>query len=384
MINNKGHVLNFGSEPIPENGPLDSSVVNNIFDSLKTSTLRCLNRTRDLSYRLSKFNKALSAENYYLTNVLLQKDIQAKLDSASKTALITGFDPIEDGSAYEQNRLTGQITVAAKNKWSKIVRYKDKDGRNRASKDTYIAFGPTGGILPQPQDSDIYQILDGYSDTFWIADVSPNTQYNLQIQFPTSIKPFIDFIQLVPFPAFSFKLDAVYVTKADGSRVQVVDAVSSNLGILSTHIKPVSWGGTLDIYFTTNSTTGPGVVGISDIEVGLVDYEESNASFIIEVPGFQEIPFSYLDYINLFDVANEIEDQSYKKEEKITVTAYWGPDWTTASATPIPVDRNTLVKQGNLTAINKPAGDKFYLEFSMGKYLGQTPIFRAAKITYKE
>lgn len=379
MINSKGHVLAFDDSPLGENSPLDSIAYNKILDSLKASTLRCVNRTRDIAAKVAKFNKALSAENRYLASLVAQQHLDYG-NLGDKDALITGFDPLISQSSTSVNSLTGQVTIKPLHKWSKVVRYQDRNGRDRASRDISISFGPVGAPVLLPADHDIYSILDGYGDTFWLSDVQDKSQYTIRIQFPASIKPYVDYLSLIPFPAFSFKIDSIYVTKVDGSAIQVVDGTTGYMGVVDTHFKPISWGGSIDINLTAQGS----VIGISDIDIGLADYEDSIATMVYEVPSYQSLAFGSITGIDLSDFnlyGSQIGDGFIKKDQ-IHATAYQFPanvDWSDSGG--IDLSKDTLSGRGSTTFVKTSTTNRFYIKLTMQKFLGQTPIFRSAKIT---
>ena len=380
MVNNKGHVLSFVDSPIGENSPLASTVYNSIIDSLKSSVLRCINRTRDINTAVLKMNTALVAENYYMSSKYRQSQISYSGLPASG-ALITGYDPIVNQSNTSTDTLTGQVTLATVNKWSKVVRYLDQNGRNRASQDISIAFGPTGSTVVQPVDSDIYSMMDGYADTFWLANVTQGSNYTLTIQFPTSIKPYVDYLSIIPFPAFGFSIQSVYITAVNGTQIMVNDPIESDMGIIDVNFAPVSWGGTL----TINLTAQGSVIGISNLDIGLSDYIDGAASFIYEVPAFQPLSFNAITKLDLtdFDLYNPPTDPGYIKTNVITATAFIGVSGFPTGATGDLISKDTINGRG-ITKLSstKTAGSHFYVQFTMQKYLAQTPTFRSAVITY--
>ena len=391
MLNNKGHVLAFDDSPISENSPLDSIAYNKIIDSLKTSTLRCLNRSRDLTSNLSKLNKALSAENAFLMSKI--NDYSIPNVSTAKTALITGYDTVEPGylSNAVQNKLSGQIIIQPLYTWSKVIRYMDKNGRNRASKDISISFGPSDGTVSmQPLDSDIYTILDGYNDSYWLADTVEGQQYTIMIQFPASIKPYVNYLSLIPFPAFGFKLDSVRLLKVDGSYETITTEPSNALGLLDMHFKPISWGGVMEIKVTAQGNT----MGIADLDIGLEDYYQSEgdqtpASFVMQIPGFGTDTIAggiryirYIDNIDLshFNLYGIENDNSFNITDKITATIYSGVSYTGSGGKSIL--EGTFNNGGTRTDLGASTSGNVYIKFTMLKHLGQTPIFNWVTITY--
>lgn len=386
MLNNKGHVLAFDSAPIAENSPLDSVAYNKIIDSLKSSTLRCINRSRDLNTSLAKMNKALSAENLYLASLVGERNLGYSTEA--NTALVTGYDELVYAENADQEYLTGQVTIHPTNKWSKVIRYLDRNGRNRASKDISISIN---GVT-QPLDSDIYTILDGYKDSYWLYETTKGANHTIRIQFPASIKPYVDYLSMVPFPAFGFTINSITVTRTDSTPIQLADLSSKELGILDMHFKPISWGGTIEINLTANSS----VIGIADLDIGLEDYYQGKtpASFVFEVPGFLEKTFSRIEYIDLsmFDLYGIGNDPSYIKTDKIQVYVYHtaGPFDPNATGEKINIDTLSPITINNVTTgkgftnllTTKAVNENFYIKFTMAVHLGQTPIFRAAKIKY--
>jgi hypothetical protein len=374
MLNNKGHVLSFDDSPIAENSPLDSISYNKIIDSLKSSTLRCVNRSRDLTSNLAKMNKALSAENLYLTSLIGSNTLG--YSSEANTAIVTGYDALELSSIYnaKQSTLSGLVTISPTSKWSKVVRNLDRNGRNRASKDISISIN---GVT-QPQDSDIYSMLDGYNDTYWLYDTVGGSDYTITINFPASIKPYVNYLSMIPFPAFGFTINSIYMLSADGTPHPLADMNSREAGILDVHFKPLLFGGTIQISIKAKGS----VIGIADLDIGLEDYYQGTtpASFAFNVTAFKDKTFSMIDSINLDNVFlyNSETDASFIKSDKIKVYAY------SSTGTYNPTASMTEISQNGITelASSKTAGQNFYLKFTMTEHLAQTPIFKSATIKY--
>jgi len=379
MVNNKGHVLAFDDSPIMENSAIDSKAYNKIIDSLKSSTLRCINRSRDLVSKVTKFNKALSAENSNLISMYNQLNFNYS-NLTDKQVLLTGYDTPTNELNISSSSLSGNKFISNTSKWSKVVRYKDNYGRDRASKDISIAFGPTGSVVAQPVNSDIYSILDGYRDTFWLADVTDKATYTLQIQFPTSLKPYVNYLSLVSFPAFGFTIDSVYVTTAKNELVLLNDVVSSELGIVDVQFKPISWGGIIQI----NMTATNDVIGISDLDIGLADYNTADESYIVYDLGLTNEAVASITNINVNDF-KLLGEVNIPYNEYLTITSYIKSTgvWDDTDGKEISKDVLSINDTSKgVHTLDKNAGEHLFLKLTLKKYLGQTPIFRSIKITY--
>lgn len=378
MINNKGHVLAFEDSPIMENSALDSKAYNKIIDSLKSSTLRCVNRSRDLVSKVTKFNKALSAENSNLMDKYNKLNFNYS-ELTDNESLITGYDKPYADKNITTSYLTGNKFIFNTNKWSKVVRYKDNYGRDRASKDISISFGPTSNPVLQPINADIYSILDNYRDTFWLADVTPGVEYTLQIQFPTSLKPYVNYLSIVPFPAFGFNIHSVYVTTAKNELVKLDDVISDELGIIDVQFKPISWGGIIQIRMIATSN----VIGISDVDIGLIDYNADDESYIIY--RLDDLTTKRITHIEGIDVSDfKLFGQTdIPFNDYLSIEAFVTPsmEWDGTDGTEIPT--NILNKKGAF-ALAKDVNSYIFLKLKLKKYLGQSPVFRSIKITYKE
>lgn len=384
MINNKGHVLSFDSESIQENSQIESVKYNKIITSLKTSVIRCINRTRELSTTVNKLNSVLAAENRYLTaNYNTSTYINNKYPADSKTALITGYDSIIEKNGVIQDRLTGNIYIEPITTFSKTPRYNDSNGLQKPSKDVYIAFGETDSIEAQTQGTDIYNALDGLNNTFWVYDSAvERTEYHMRIQYPVSLKPNINYIKILPFPAFGFDLTSVIVRLSNGSSVDIVDTIDKKQGIINTYFKTLSWGGILDIKFKANGD----IFGLSNIDIGYSDFSDSYGSFVMDIPLLKNKSFSSISKLDLFDFGlNNISsenDVQFIKSNNINVKIYQGSTWDTATDETI-IDKNTMLGISS-TPFNKLVDTNFYIKFEFKKYLNQTPIFRGVSITYED
>lgn len=384
MVNNKGHVLSFSDNPIGENSPIESVKYNKIISSLKTSVIRCINRTRELTTNVSRLNAALSAENMYLTaNYNSNNYINNNGLSSNNTALITGYDQLFSSSNIIQDSLTGKITLKYNNSFSKIPKYIDSNGNTKAVKDVYISFGETGNLEQQPLGSSIYDMVDGNNNTFWLYDSAVEGQeYNLQIQFPVSLKPSVNYLKLLPFPAFGFDLTSVSIKLSNGSMVDITDSIDKEQGIINTYFKTLSWGGILDIKFKARGS----VLGITELDIGYSDFSDNVGEFVVSIPSFTNKSFTAISNLNLFDFGlnnlNSDFDISFIKADNITATLYQGNSWETAT------DEQVIYKDTingiNSTPYNKTLDLNLYVKFNFKKYINQTPIFRGVSITYED
>jgi len=383
MANKRAHVVDFDDYPLKTTSPIDSEEYNDIINSLKTSTIRAINRSRDLSTKMTNWNKALVAENGYLAGKI--NELQSTyygLPTTNDSMIITGYDKPVSEQKYNigttRDQLTGNITLNAETgrRWSKVVRYTDSNGKQRPSRDTYISLDGT----TMSRDNSIYNILDGRSDTFWLLDTAAAATHSIVINFPSSIRPYVNNIALTPFPAFSFRLDSMIVNKADSTQVNVtpLGVEAASMAAVNVHFAPTSWGNQIVINITANGS----VVGISNLDIFLTDYINSG-EFTYELTSFENKAFSYISYVNLMDFGLfgiTEEDGTYNASKQTTVTARVGS--TVSSATSYPINEKTLRNEG-ISEVPKLSGSKFYMSFAFNKYEGQTPTFRSAIITYR-
>lgn len=397
MANKKAHIVAFDDSPLTLTSPIESSEYNQIINSLKSSTLRAINRSRIITDKQTRYNQALVAENTYLSSKIsklqmFSNTLAGITDGTTTTgsALITGYDPTYASvvDTTNVNKLMGQVTVKADvgKKWSKTPRYIDANGDRLPSKDVYITLDGQ----PMAQSHSIYSILDGSKNSFWIQQLTANTAHSIVIQYPTSIRPFVNSLNITPFPAFGFRLDSVNVTAANGSSINVLPyAVQQELmSGLETHFKPTSWGGTVTINFTTGDT---GLVGISDFDIFLIDYVESAAEVTYEIPSFQAKNFTGIANIAVpgggFEMVGSNEDDAFNIRDSLTITGYAGTPSAATAFDILPGTINSHLADGvsqNTIGFSCPANTKFYLKFAFNKYRGQTPIFRAAKVSLPE
>ena len=239
------------------------------------------------------------------------------------------------------------------------------------------------GYIWKPEVGCIYNMLDGRMDTFWLLDTAPGTQHTIVIQFPSSIRPFVNALTLIPFPAFGFSLVSILVHKTTGSVNIIPQTIeSANVGVVDMHFAPTAWGNQVTITLTALGNT----IGISNLDLFLIDYVDAYANIVYEVPAFAESAFTDIKEIDMMDFGlyGLIEESAgtYNKYSQLTVTAYTGT--TFAGATPTVISEATLRGSEPTTlAVAKTVSNKLYVKFQFKKYNGQSPIFRSVKITHQ-
>lgn len=374
MADNRLHIIDFDDSPFSYEKQIKSSKYNDVVNSLKAGVLRSINRFRTLLSKQTQFNKALVAENEFLASKIVEMTIP--LPETVKTALVTGYDtPVSANSSnYSIDRLTGAVSVLSQKKWSKVARITDANGKRVASKDVYITLN---GVA-KPHSDDIYNILDGNRDSFWLLDTTAGTQHTITIQLPSSIRPHVNYFSLTPFPAFGFDLDQVLITQADNTIIDITPggyqaAAMNGVGV---HFKPLSWGNTITIKLTARGK----VIGISDLDIFLVDYVDSYAEVRYEVPAFKNSAFTNIDQVDLMDYGLfgiSDKDGIYDRFKEITVTAYVNGNGTQIG------ERTLRGLEATQLGTAKSIGDTFHISVRFKKYLGQSPVFRSLKIIYQ-
>lgn len=372
-MDNRGHVISFDDSPLTANNPIKSVDYNEIINSLKGSVLRSINKYREMNTKQSQYIKALTAENALLSSKLV--DIQSFAPLEDNTTIITGYDAQESSANINTDRLAGQVTVGYDRKWSKVARYTDINGKRRPTKDTYISLDGN----PLAQSDTIYNILDGNRETFWLLDTAPGAVHEIVIQFPSSIRPYVNMLTLTPFPAFGFSLDKVYARQADGTQHDVTPQgyQAATMNGVETHFSPTSWANEVTIRFTAAADT----VGISNLDLFLIDYFDSEATVKYEIPAFEGVEFDHIAEVDLMNFGlHGLEDGNgtWDRYKKITVTAFVN---STNAGNILPA---TLKGQETTQlSVMKNIGDKFYLQFTFGKNIGQSPVFRSARVKYE-
>lgn len=370
-MNKSAHVVDFDTSSLTYGSGINSKKYNDIINSLKTSVIRSINRSRVTNTRLSDFLKVVSAEN----TVLAEKIGQYKQLIETKgvgVAVVTGYDEPEVGytNCFVDKNM-GQVTVgyAEADKYSKIVRSTDGDGNVIASLDTYITINDN----PVPRTDSIYNILDGRSDTFWVADVADvavDGLIKIDIQFPTSLRPMVNNLVIKPFPAFTFDIQSITIQKFDSTVTELISTPTvDGVANLSLHFAPTSWNNRLTMILKPRGD----VVGISKLDVNLINYSTSRATIKYRVPYLESVAFSEIKQVELVDFRLYNETPGFVKEDQYRINVYSG------GGSAIPVSKDTILGTAS-TSVSHGAGDSFYIELDFPPYLGQSPVFRLLKI----
>jgi hypothetical protein len=182
---------------------------------------------------------------------------------------------------------------------------------------------------------------------------------------------------MIPFPAFSFSIEEIYVNDSSNRKVDVIYSTSSgDSSGIETHFRPASWGNTITLRLRAKND----VIGISNLDVSLIDYLDADVEVGYEVPTLETASFTSISRI-LLDMQSPGADPQYKPLKEVEASLIVGASYATGAETRI--EYATLHPTNPAqTLVTKNAGDKLYLKLKFRQNLGQTPVFKSALITH--
>jgi len=317
MLNKRNlQVSTYTTDPISYRGPADSSEMNYILNSLKINANNCILRTRQTSKKLDDMRKAYTQLNNYITKKIRDLNYQSnKLIDYTSSGIYTSiismydYDVVNSGVITNLNTdtLYGQLTLAEDYSWSKITRYTDHLGNQKATPDVKISVGPSGSQTVREHDNDAYNCLDNLNHTLWIENTTYEDQM-ITLTLPKSLKPKINTLKLDFFPQYSCIIKKIeyYSIKGFWEPLSNYDSDGKSIKL---HFSPYDYADQIRITIRPISENDP-IIGIGNIDLYLTNYM-NNGSAIFKFPEVEKLTITSLDdlvidhYIDNYSVSNQ-------------------------------------------------------------------------------
>jgi len=350
---------------------IDSDQLNKMFHSIEESVLRAIMRGSEAQDLLTRLNLATESSNTAMATKIT--NIAGMLDLSSTTMFATGYQSVTTytGHSVNQDKVAGHITmpfVTGKN-LSKIPRY---DSDNDGISDT---VSPSVKIRvdndERAQDDPIYNMLNRRYDSFWVEQLSANTDHTIEIELPPSLSKKFNYIELLPLPVFGFDIVSIKYVDLRGNDQEIIrPSRMPKDGPCILHIAPKQFNNIIKI--VVNSSTG--VVGFTNIDIALVDYQNTSQTFYMPFTG---IPVGDKDISVVLDFYVDAPSTNYGnfiRELKLVTDTSDSSILETLEAKTTPQDFSD--------SISLAGKDSLYLKVTMQEIDLTTPIIYGCTITY--
>jgi hypothetical protein len=335
---------------------IDSDQLNRMFHSIEESILRAIMRGRDAQDLISRLN--LAAESSNRSVVAETSRLLAYIRDIYNTMIATGYEDVITPVGYSVNndKIAGSVTmpyVAGKN-LSKIPRYdSDNDGiADTVSPSVKIRVND----VERPPEDSIYNMLNRRNDSFWIEQLGAGTHV-IEIELPPSINKKFNYLELIPMPIFGFEITKIEYLDLKSNAQEIIRPGSVRKdGPQILHFAPKQFNNIIKL---TINVGDAGVIGFTNVDIALVDYQNTAQMFYIP---FTNVPTSTVD--------SEVNYGNYIKDIRLV------SDMTNDTL----ISVLKPVSEQLLTSIT--LNGTMYIKVTMQENDLTTPIFYGAKITY--
>jgi hypothetical protein len=347
---------------------IDSDQLNKMLHSIEESVLRALIRGSETKDLLTRLNLATESSN---TSIASEITRIAYLSNAAyaNTIFATGFKGAitKVGYSVNQDRGAGHITmpfISGKN-LSKVPRYdSDNDGiSDSVSPSVKIRIDDD----ERPADDPVYNMLNRRMDSFWIEQLSVGSHV-IEIELPPSLNKKFNYLELLPLPVFGFNITKIEYLDLRSTPIQIVlptSIVRNGPHIL--HFAPKQFNNIIRITVDSPDT---GIVGFTNIDVALIDYQNTAQTFYMP---FENVPTGGTSYtldVNMdFYIDSPSTNYSNYFKEIMLVT-----DLNDTLLDTLEVKTDTQRVTGTLDG-------SLYLKITMQEIDLTTPIIYGCKIT---
>lgn len=281
MINKRNLTINtYDTSPLTYRGIVDSTELNDIFNSLKSNALKCVLRTRKTQEKLKDLQNSYIYINKYLSSKVRDLNYQANnllFNAASGigTSIISLYDN-EIGASGIINSCTldtnyGQLTLEDDYSWSKITRYDDHLGDKRPTPDVKIYVDD----ILRPTDDAAYNCLDSLSDTIWLEHTT-YADHVIKFQLPKSIKPKINSLKIDFFPEYNSIIKKIEYYSIKGFW-ETINNYESDGRSIKIYFSPYDYGDMFRITLFPVSADDP-IIGISNVDLYLTNYKNNGTA----------------------------------------------------------------------------------------------------------
>jgi len=390
---NKDNLLAYPvTNEIEYRSKINSRNLNEMIRSIEESVLRSIIRSSELEAQMTSLNlgitsayTALGRQNQMTNSYPEPYNIPSGFYGG--VAFATAFGETVNGRT---NSSAGILTLDWEDnkKTSKVPIYNDTLSANV---EIYV-----DDVL-RPQSDAVYNILDNNPDTFWV-ETAVSGVHTIEIRLPPSVKQTFNYIEANPFPVFGMEITNIEYYDLQSSAVSIYDKTTSfynSSGPIVLHLAPKKYNNT--IKFTLNVIDGINTMGFSKIDISSIDYVNNTTTTYIK---FENLPTDLdhndgvIDYVSVDSVTLDfyidgVVDNNYDQfissisivtnpdEESGAITLKRRPGSQNVGLTSILVDQGTGVA-------SDMSDNTLYLKVIMNEVNQTTPVFRGAKIDYRE
>ena len=353
---------------------IDPHKLNLILRSIEESVLRSILRGSELTEMLTRLN--LGVESSYLA---LSKSMGTLLsyDALGPSgAFASAFGSVSTVYGGNQDRVAGIVTLdwVKDRKYTKIPRFDTNDDNIPDTVSPAVSVYVNG--VKRAEDDPVFNALNRRNDSFWIEQTVESSGV-VQISLPPSINKLFNYIEIAPFPVFGVEITEVAYqdTHNDWHVLYSPDILAykfyNNSGPLVMHVAPKETNGTFRI--TCNIGKGIGVIGFSNIDIGLIDYKDEVQTAYLK---FENAPKSS---INLSTASIDFYVDDLKADKYITELSIVNSTDNSGSSVPINTI-NTGTYEFGTEAIDATNG--LWLKIAMRESNRTSPVIRGCKLTY--
>jgi len=380
-------------EEIGYSDPISSEKLNKQFESLRESVLRSIIRTQEINSTLEVYEEAFNAQAISLGNYY--NSLTRKLNDTMYHAYVTSHDSNIKYKNINYDTAYGYTTLGLTSKYSKIPRNEGYNGK--VSPDVKIFINGT----EQTFDTAPFKALDGSLKTVWFKQYAPNTDIEFEIVLPQTLTKRFNYIEINPFPIFSYKINEIFYQNLYGVDVEITNQIVGTFNPLSSekctplkiYVSPKEFNGVIKIKATTDSL---GYFGFSNIDVAFMDFNNTTSECYMLFQELLNITNSVtltLHDVNLgyyFDAPNAealLKGSTPVLDVSLVVArTVINPDGSTTinplKEIKLDIADGKVIELHNAT-VTVNSSDRLYLHVKFTEHNMTTPVIRGAKLRYK-
>lgn len=369
-------------EELEYRSQIDPHKMNLMLRSIEESVLRSILRGSELTTTFNQLGLGVTTSYTALARHI--GTLFSYRDMPSDVIFATSYDTVITTGGGRQDRVAGITTLDWDNnrKYSKVPRYdSDEDGIPDSVPPTVAVY--VDGTL-RDAENEVYNALSRKNDAFWIEQTSAGS-HTLEIQIPPSLNKNFNYIEIAPFPVFGVDITKVEYQDPRSVWNTIYDQDNKDYkfynssGPLVMHLAPQETNGTFKITFNVDSEIG--VMGFSNIDVGLIDYRDVSQTVYMKVMNMppRAVTTSYILLSSQLDFYVNGGQKADKFITELSVT-----NSTDGSGDTVPIRRvDSSVNYFGGQTIDLEPTENLYLKVVMKEVDMTTPVIRGCKLTYE-
>ena len=371
---------------------INSKDLNLMLKSIEESVIRSLLKGAEIESKLRMLN---IASNVGYTALSIQNQIyndypEPQTIPSGEYGGVGFCSAFGEVSGFRQDKVAGIITMDwdTNKKLSKIPVY---NGVVSPNVQIYV-----DDVL-RPVGDPVYNILNGDKSSFWVEQTTAGT-HTLELILPPSTQKTFNYIEVYPYPIFGLEITKIEYYDFQSIIQTLYPSTDSNFynkyGPLILHLAPREFNNTIKLTF--NVIDGVNAMGFTSVDVCSIDYLNNTNTFYLKFENIPQLDHNGnpLPYIHPIDISLDFYVDGVVKKDGTEYDSYISEiklvNSPTISEGAINVkrvrDKQIINTANSYLSVTQGTGtpNACYLKVVMNEVNLTTPVFRGAKLSYRE